>query len=535
MKRHALFLLLLFWCSTSFGVSIVHHGRGLFSVPTGGAAAGQTNYLNIGGVWSNTVLLCEFTNSGVEVADNSYYGLQAVTNGAGGAASTWYAETNGISTYRDFDGTDYVQVDDNSNLSYGNGSTDSVVSFAAWINPDDSTGFRCLSKEYDSTTVEYYFGGNASDFMTPTFYDDKYGDNFGRRTTAVIPENVWSFYVGTYDGSGTILIYKDGTIAAMSDYFTNGTYTAMNNSSAPLYIGAFGVGATPSYANGSIDMPMIFSSELTADQVSNLFWATCWNNPSNTYNGIDINPGKGYTQAMYTNRNESLYRDAIIWSPFNAYFNTGGDTVQDCSLNGNHGISAGAFIASDVAQLGPTVNGLAGMNGNDHIDYGDIASMDFGTNDFCVASWVFIYNQIGNDSQVIACKDDGTNRQFQVQATDTGTAPYSFKFVVGYWSNSNSVYLIDQTLISTGQLYHVVAQRVNDSFEIWTNGILSASGTSSGSHGSMDATTAEFWLGDRGDNSADFWGRLDDVYVRQGSLSSNQIQTLYNNGEGWTP
>jgi len=112
-----------------------------------------------------------------------------------------------------------------------------------------------------------------------------------------------------------------------------------------------------------------------------------------------------------------------------------------------------------------------------------------------------------------------------------------FRIRVEYWTDpSTNVYLTDNNGDYTlGQVYHVVAQKVGDSFEIWTNGVLSASGTTGGTHGAMDDEPQNLKIGRRGNGQNDFRGRMDDVYLRQGSLSSNQVQQLYGAGKGYLP
>jgi hypothetical protein len=80
----------------------------------------------------------------------------------------------------EFDGTNYIDLGDSDDLSFGNGTTDSPFSISAWINMDDATRFRIASKFNSSSNNEYIFTTSASDLLALNLYDESLGGHIGR-------------------------------------------------------------------------------------------------------------------------------------------------------------------------------------------------------------------------------------------------------------------------------------------------------------------------------------------------------------------
>ena len=87
--------------------------------------------------------------------------------------------------------------------------------------------------------------------------------------------NQWYHFAFTYDGRGEndanegIIGYLNGSIATLSRV-DSGSYEAMTNSTAPLYIAKNG----SNYSNGKIDEVAIWDTALTSTQVSEIYNAT---------------------------------------------------------------------------------------------------------------------------------------------------------------------------------------------------------------------------------------------------------------------
>ncbi|RJQ38957.1 LamG domain-containing protein, partial [Candidatus Microgenomates bacterium] len=178
------------------------------------------------------------------------------------------------------DGTDdYVNVADNDVFSFGNGTTDTPFSVSAWVKPSSNiTNNRyIISKRDDTGSVEREWSFNFDDEgdLSLSLIDDS--ANAGQKredTTTDFLANTWYHVVGTYSGSGGsagIKLYVDGKQTDNADNNT-GSYTALENSSSAVYIGAYRwSGALAAFFPGQIDDVKIFNYALTQTQVKNLY------------------------------------------------------------------------------------------------------------------------------------------------------------------------------------------------------------------------------------------------------------------------
>ena len=188
------------------------------------------------------------------------------TNLTGTASAPSYSNTQSI----ELDGVDdYVEVADADNLSFGNGSTDSPFSISAWVNMTDATRFRIVSKA-GATNLEYLFSTGGSDTIVFNCYDNSTSGRIGRQYSTALTsyEGTWIHLAATYNGSGTstgLKIYLNGSRVDDTDS-NSGSYTAMENTTQPFYIGKF----TTTYSNGLVDEVAVFNSELSASDVSTI-------------------------------------------------------------------------------------------------------------------------------------------------------------------------------------------------------------------------------------------------------------------------
>ncbi len=165
---------------------------------------------------------------------------------------------------------DFVNVADNSNLSFGNGSSDSPFSISTWVKMTDASKFRILSK-YASSAQEYLLSTDSADKIIFTLYDDSTGGTISRKYNTALTsfQGQWINLVFTYSGNSLnsgLKIYLNATQVDNLDNGT-GTYTAMENTTQPLEIGKL----TTTNANGLIDETAIFSSELSASDVTAIY------------------------------------------------------------------------------------------------------------------------------------------------------------------------------------------------------------------------------------------------------------------------
>lgn len=179
----------------------------------------------------------------------------------------------------DFDGiNDYMLVSDSDDFSFGDASTDNPFTITAWIKMDDATRFRIAAKEQSTTVIEWFFTVSAADKLGLLLYDgaDNVREGVFSNSTLTSYEGTWTHVAAIYDGGGGstasdgITLYLNGAVLASttSDVTTGGTYTAMHNTAADVWIGAVEDPAVVDrFSDGKIDEVAIFSTELSASDI----------------------------------------------------------------------------------------------------------------------------------------------------------------------------------------------------------------------------------------------------------------------------
>ena len=147
---------------------------------------------------------------------------------------------------RSFDGsTNYIDLGDSDDFSFGDGSNDSPFSISAWVKLDDITGTnKNLVGKYTSITNndEYllFFNTNNNEFRF-SLYDSSAFSFIRVRSSLTIAADTWYHICVTYDGSGAntgMEMYIDGSLqTGVKD--SNNTYVAMDNGISPLTLGAY--------------------------------------------------------------------------------------------------------------------------------------------------------------------------------------------------------------------------------------------------------------------------------------------------------
>lgn len=169
----------------------------------------------------------------------------------------------------EFNGTNaYIQVTDATDLSFGNGTTDSAMSiFAFFRKTKSSEGCYLASKGTSGTTGEYSLYCHPSGYQLDFgCYQLNSGNYILRRYNTTYPVFTHDFIVGTYDGSSAVAgikIYRNGTQVDNSS-ITSGVYTAMSNGSSDLYIGRSPAGV---YTRQTITSLGIINRVLTSAEI----------------------------------------------------------------------------------------------------------------------------------------------------------------------------------------------------------------------------------------------------------------------------
>ena len=165
-----------------------------------------------------------------------------------------------------FNGTTSVsRVADHDSLSFGNGSTDQAFSIMLWVKVVAGTATQTLVVKSTETTGlearEYTMALGANESIYVATYDESANAAIGRYWTTPLPTGIWGLLVWTYNGSSTNAGHKISYNAVRVDDGDNATgpYTAMENLTAPLTIGARIVpgGAVGNFCKSETSPPII--------------------------------------------------------------------------------------------------------------------------------------------------------------------------------------------------------------------------------------------------------------------------------------
>jgi len=176
------------------------------------------------------------------------------------------------STCADFDGVDdYIEIADADNLSFGNGTSDSPFSLALWLKSDTAGNVRMIVKA-DGTPQEYAFTAGSAGTPNLNLCDGTISNRIQIASQTALTQGIWQHWAVTYDGSGSHAnskIYLNGN-AVSTTTSSSGSYVAMENTSAPVFIGKHEV-TSESFTNGKMDDVAIFSKALSASEVSAIY------------------------------------------------------------------------------------------------------------------------------------------------------------------------------------------------------------------------------------------------------------------------
>lgn len=151
----------------------------------------------------------------------------------------------------------------NNNLSHIFSESGSF-SVSVWVyKTSTTTGSAIMSGAPGGGPFIWIIQGNASDMMLGT---NKQGLAWFWATTPFSLNN-WDHYVGVYT-TNDMFFYKNGVLAATNTYTHSGATAVIQ----PLYVGR---GASGTYLGGKVDDVGIWNRALTAQEISDLYTASC--------------------------------------------------------------------------------------------------------------------------------------------------------------------------------------------------------------------------------------------------------------------
>ena len=179
------------------------------------------------------------------------------------------------SASRSFNGSsDYIDLGDSDDFSFGDGVNDSAFSVCVWVKAVDISIFRILTKEGGFGLREWQFTTDSVGRLSFFVADNSSNTLRGRKYSSPLSTNIWYAVSMTYDGRGGdspqdgISLYVNGSRVDDTDYTEVNTYVAMHNTTQAMEIGSIGFNNT--YADGNIADVRLYDTDLTASQVSDL-------------------------------------------------------------------------------------------------------------------------------------------------------------------------------------------------------------------------------------------------------------------------
>ena len=250
----------------------------------------------------------------------------ALQNGVATSNTDTLTATGQLDKALDFAGTDAVTVVDNAAYSFGNGSTDSPFSIAAWVFVTVTGDTLRIVSKWDTAKQEYFLRINSTLHFEAILNDQSVDKNASATQVGTLSTG-WHFLVATYDGAGGtsasagITLYVDGALVSSTKSSPTSGYIAMENLTAKVDIGASTVGgALQEHYADKIDNVIIFDIELSLAQIQALYNGgtgtedlTGTTPVPNTISDVALSTGWHFVTATYSApADETTAADGII-------------------------------------------------------------------------------------------------------------------------------------------------------------------------------------------------------------------------------
>ena len=136
-------------------------------------------------------------------------------------------------------------------------------------------------------------------------------------------------------------------------------------------------------------------------------------------------------------------------------------------------------------------------------------------------------NSLGTFQVVMQKGNPGisTNPGYRMRISDTGVIEFVITSTAGQETKINS-----NSNLSAGVWYHIHCSRSGTNMKIYINGILSTNGT--GTSGSIDASSAQFYVGRQDGGNWPFNGLISSVKFYDAQLTPDQVLQNYNAQKG---
>jgi parallel beta-helix repeat protein len=452
-----------------------------------------------------------------------------------------------------FDGTDdYISITDSSSLDI----TGEEITLAMWVYPITGENHTQLLRKYASGggyLMNYPNTGipNVAIYNGSTYQIQSMG--------GPLPLNEWSFLVGTYDSTDSMIMYYNGILNESSPA-TRGEIAT--SSGGALYLGYQGwQGSDNQKLNGSLDEVMIFNRSLSAEEILSLYNATRLEYAETIADGghnytIYASDFAGNLNISYVNftidstspaiefassttsdasaqNNTDIFvnitssdtnhhysfadfdNDVVLWMRMDDTNSTGDPT--DLSSYQNNGTASSGAIQIDNGMFG---KGFEFDDATGYVDLGSPENLNL-TDVFTVSLWA--KKKDINEADIFI-GDDYRNWEIYVSATQfsgyygTNTTPF--------WSGAGGINHDVDPLEWNHYVY--VYNFTQQNISLYSNGTYKGSVYSVLMEQYIQNNKLQIGRRSTSGGSRYYNGSLDDVIIFNRSLSSAEIAALYN-------
>jgi hypothetical protein len=198
-----------------------------------------------------------------------------------------------------------------------------------------------------------------------------------------------------------------------------------------------------------------------------------------------------------------------------------GSTVID-SFGNLNGTATGTSIVAGNAGSARSFNGTS-----EYITLPNSSDFNFGSNDFTISTWVYFTN-VSKGYQMIIDRRGGSDCTGWILYLESDNTLNFLSASGGSWDNTT---LSGSGVVPTVNTWsHIVVTRIGSTFTLYLNGVAIKSGTFTGFIGAQSQGPT---IGLNHTNpGSGVQGKIDNIQIYNEGLSSTDIQSLYNNGNG---
>ena len=458
------------------------------------------------------------------------------------------------SASRSFDGLNSrIEIADNNDHNFGDGVNDSPFSASAWIKIEaTSKAFRILCKWSDPAGPEWAFTTDSSDRLS-LFLKDVSTNALIKRYYSVNMSaylDQWVYVAATYDGRGGVNA-ADGielylnSVQVDDTNGNSGTYTAMENTTSPTYIGTVETISGYSTAQGKIADVRLYDTHLTASQISDLYagkdvqtnlvghWLTDNDDvedKAGTNNGTNFGSLYDY---------DAPFTEVTLPNHFWNLSDTG--TYADSGKLASAGWDLNEYssVSSSVQSIGTSTKTVLDTTSGGVLEYKNGASVDVGwdseSKEVSMACWFYCDSFSSSGNWLISWRGNNIDNKIAQLFIRNDAGLQILRGTM--WDAQGDSALTPQsgTSISLNTWYHGALTWDNTTLKVYIDGELFASATNASVDGfGTNTSGCEFAIAggswDKNGTSVQHKGYTFGAGVWDVALTENQIKALYNDG-----